>query len=212
MSVFHKPIKRSSPTLFDLVRLFRQSYKQVTVLFMTGMLLSFTLASYAQKADAGKTASFQELQNLQQLAEEAKQTGLPIMLMFGAEWCEFCEQLVEEVFNPMSMRGNYDGKVVLMRHVGVDEQQTIPGLGGEPIKKSEWAYALNADLTPTVIFLDGDGREVAPRIVGISNIHMYAGVIHRNLNIAYRNMGLTLRIPATPELYEIQLQKKSLNP
>jgi thioredoxin-related protein len=134
------------------------------------------------------------------------------MLMFGAEWCEFCQQLVEEVFNPLAMRGNYDGKVVLMRHVGVDEQERIPGLDGEPIKKSQWAYKLNADLTPTVIFIDGRGKEVAPRIVGIANIHMYAGVIHRNLNIAYEKMGNPLRIPATPELYEKQLQKQLLNP
>lgn len=199
-------MKGSLPALFNLVRLFKQSLKPITALYAAGVLLSFTQASYAQKHVSSESASFQELQDLQLLAERAKQTGLPILLMFGAEWCEFCEQLVEEVFNPMTMRGYYDGRVVLMRHVGVDEQQPIRGLQGKLIKKSEWAYELNADLTPTVIFLDGDGREVAPRIVGISNIHMYAGVIHRNLNIAYRNMGLTFRIPATPEQYEQQLQ------
>lgn len=199
-------MKGSLPALFNLVRLFRQSLKPITALYAAGVLLSFAQASYAQKHVSSESASFQELQDLQLLAERAKQTGLPILLMFGAEWCEFCEQLVEEVFNPMTMRGYYDGRVVLMRHVGVDEQQPIRGLQGKLIKKSEWAYELNADLTPTVIFLDGDGREVAPRIVGISNIHMYAGVIHRNLNIAYRNMGLTFRIPATPEQYEQQLQ------
>lgn len=198
--------------MFHFVRLFKQSVKRSFALLVAVMLLGFTQSGFAQKVVSTETASFQELQDLQQLAKRAKQTGLPIMLMFGAEWCEFCEQLVEEVFNPLAMLGHYDGKVVLMRHVGVDEQQTIPGLRGEPIKKSEWAYALNADLTPTVIFLDGDGREVAPRIVGIANIHMYAGVIHRNLNIAYQNMGLSLRIPATPEFYEQQLQRRLEHP
>ncbi|MDG6774590.1 thioredoxin family protein [Thiomicrorhabdus sp. ZW0627] len=190
----------------------RNSTQPMKVWMTAFVLCTSLLAGYSGNVYSNRDGAFKELENLQQLAEESNRTGLPILLMFGAEWCEFCEQLVEEVFNPMAMRGNYDGKVVLMRHVGVDEQALIPGLDGEPIKKSRWAYQLDADLTPTVIFIDSRGREVAPRIVGISNIHMYAGVIHRNLNIAYEKMGNPLRIPSMPELYEKQLRQKSLNP
>ncbi|MEA3405525.1 MAG: thioredoxin family protein [Pseudomonadota bacterium] len=164
------------------------------------------IVSTAQPAYSAENSQFKELKNLQQLAQESKQTGLPIMLMFGAEWCEYCHELIEQVFNPMAMGQSYDGKVVHMRHVGVDQEDLILGFNGVWLKKSKWAYQLDADLTPTVLFLDGDGREVAPRIVGITNTHLYAGVIHRNLNIAYKNMNNPYRIPVTPEAYELQLQ------
>lgn len=153
---------------------------------------------------AGTNGPFKELESLEQLAQESDQRQLPIMLMFGAEWCEYCEVLNEHVFNPMVLSGLYEKKVVLMRHVGVDEEDPIPDWKGDPINKAKWAYQIDADLTPTVLFLDGSGKEVAPRIVGIAEISLYASVIHQNLNIAYQNMGLDKQIPITPELLEQQ--------
>ena len=147
---------------------------------------------------------FKEAQDLQALGALSQQKQLPIMLMFGAQWCEYCELLIEEVLEPMAMSDLYDGKVMFMRHVGVDESKPIPDWHGKMIQKSKWAYQLNADLTPTILFFNGQGKEVAPRIIGISEITLYTELIHQNLNIAYKNMGLKKQIPATPEKLEIQ--------
>lgn len=168
------------------------------------VLLALGLTS--QVVFAADKGDFKELTNLQQLGAKSDQSGLPILLMFGATWCEYCQVLIEQVFEPIARGGNYDNKVVLMRHVGVDEQTLIPDFNGKLIKKSEWAYQLDADLTPTVLFLNGRGQEVAPRIVGITNTYLYAGLIHQKLNIAYKNMNNPYRIPVTPDLYEQQLQ------
>ncbi|GKT11381.1 MAG: hypothetical protein ISEC1_P0345 [Thiomicrorhabdus sp.] len=73
--------------------------------------------------------------------------------MFGAEWCDYCQLLKEEVIVPMAASGLYDGKVVLMRHVGVDEPDPILHWNDQKLKKSKWAYQINADITPTIIFL-----------------------------------------------------------
>jgi len=173
------------------------------------LLLIVVLTVFSPLSFAQTHTTFKELANLQTLAEQSKQQELPIMLMFGAEWCEYCELLNEYVFTPMMLGGLYEEKVVLMRHVGVDESQPIPDWYGNLIQKEQWAYKLDADLTPTVLFLDGFGREVAPRIIGISEITLYAGVIHQNLNIAYKNMGLSKRIPVTPELLEKQSNNQS---
>lgn len=169
-------------------------------------VLSFT--TFSSTAAASERLAFKELKNLQSLAAQSKQLQLPIMLMFGAEWCEYCELLNEQVLDPMAKGGLYDEKVVLMRHVGVDESQPIPDWHGQLIQKDKWAYELDADLTPTVLFFDSTGKEVAPRIIGISEITLFAGVIHRNLNIAYKNMGLNKQIPVTPELLEQQFNNR----
>ena len=178
---------------------------QLGIISSLFLVLSLTLNT--SLAFANSNASFKELTNLQILAEKSKQQELPIMLMFGAKWCEYCELLNEHVFNPMTLSGLYDEQVVLMRHVGIDEPKPLIDWYGNPITKEKWAYQIDADLTPTVLFLDGFAREVAPRIVGISEITLYASLIHQNLNIAYRNMGLKKQIPATPEKLEIQSQQ-----
>lgn len=176
-------------------------FLRLTSVFTAFLVLLFLLP----KANA--KGALIELDNLQTLAEESKQKSLPIMLMFGAEWCEYCEVLTEYVFDPMMLSGMYEGKVVIMRHVGVDEDSPIPDWQGNPIKKSKWAYQIDADLTPTIVFFDSNGKEVAPRIVGISELTLVASLIHQNLNIAYQSMGLEKRIPVTAEKLEIQQKK-----
>jgi thiol-disulfide isomerase/thioredoxin len=175
-----------------------------------GLALLWSLSAWAQSdRPAGSHGTFQELQDCQTLGQESRAKKLPIVLMFGAQWCEFCQTLSEQVFAPMALSGMYDGKAMLLRHVGIDEPGFIPGFDGKPLNKAKWAYTLGADLTPTTLFLDGEGHEIAPRIVGISNIELYTGLIHRNLNIAYEKLGNPMRLPATPELYEKQLKAQS---
>lgn len=176
-----------------------------TLFITTVLVLSFGFLSNI--AHAQNHNNFKELQNLQALAKEATEKQVPIMLMFGAQWCEYCELLNERVFEPMALGGLYKD-IVVMRHVGVDEDKPIPGFNGDLIKKAQYAYQLDADLTPTVVFLNSQGQQVAPMIVGIQEITMFTNVIHRNLNIAYKTMGLNKQIPVTVELLEQQHLKQ----
>ena len=177
---------------------------KLSVSLLRLLMITLLPVIMASSASANNHSEFKELKNLQTLAEKSKRLKLPIMLMFGAEWCEYCQQLNEFVFNPMMLGKLYEERVVLMRHVGVDESTPIPDWNGQQINKTQWAYFLNADLTPTVLFFDANGKEVAPRIVGISEITLYAGLIHERLNIAYKNMQLDKKIPVTPELLDLQ--------
>ena len=177
------------------------------VMSLTGVFsVLFALMLLAPKTHA--KGSLIELENLQTLSEKSQQSSLPIMLIFGAEWCEYCQVLNEFVFDPMMLSKMYEGKVVIMRHVGVDEEASIPDWQGNLINKSNWAYQINADLTPTVLFFDANGKEVAPRIIGISELNLVTSLIHQNLNIAYKNMGLSKRIPFTAEQLEMQQQNQ----
>ncbi|MGC9385712.1 MAG: thioredoxin family protein [Hydrogenovibrio sp.] len=143
-------------------------------------------------------SKLQELTNLETLSKKARDQNLPIMLMAGAEWCEFCHILRSEVLDPMALGGDYDGKVVFMRYLSVDEHQPIADVNGEPIRKDQLARRYRADLTPTVIFINGQGEKVADNIVGIANIELYTTLIHKHLNDAYQKMGNPLRLEAMP--------------
>jgi thioredoxin-related protein len=176
--------------------------------FLLTLFTSFTFL--VMPVHAGSNKHFAELNDLQALGIESKQTELPIMLMFGAEWCEYCELLVEQVLEPMAYGGLYEDKM-LMRHVAIDDDEPIKGFNGQLIKKANFAYQRDADLTPTVLFLDGYGNEVGPRIVGIQEVTLFTNVIHRSLIIAYKTMGSKTEIPVTVELLEQQVRDRKLN-
>ncbi|PLA75278.1 hypothetical protein CYQ88_01550 [Hydrogenovibrio sp. SC-1] len=166
------------------------------------LLALFALTACDQPAKANSnaypTSNLKELTNLEQLAKQARQHNLPILLSVGAQWCEFCHQLRDEVLSPMALGGDYEGHYMFMRYLSIDDHQPIAGVNGKPIIKHRLAESYGADLTPTVIFIDGHGKEVADKIVGIANIELFSALIHNRLNQAYKNMGNALRINVMP--------------
>ena len=156
-------------------------------------------AKSEQPSNQAHNVKQQELTNLQELATISKQNNLPMMLTFVAEWCEFCHLLGSEVLDPMALGGLYEGKYMYMRYVSIDDPEPIPGVDGKPIIKDKWADIYDAELTPTMIFIDSTGKQVAPPIVGIANIEFYTILIHKALNIAYKNMNNPLEIPPFAE-------------
>lgn len=147
----------------------------------------------------GHSVKQKELYNLYELAKKSEQKNIPMMLTFVAEWCEFCHILGSEVLDPMVLGGMYDGKHMYMRYVSIDDHQPIPGIDSKPINKGKWSGIYGADLTPTMIFIDSKGNQVAPAIVGIANIELYTMLIHQALNIAYKKMGNPTVLPPFPE-------------
>lgn len=163
-------------------------------------LLFLTACDQPAKANSDQynASTLKELTDLQSLAQQAREQNLPILLSVGAQWCAFCHQLRDEVLSPMALGGDYEGKFMLMRYLSIDDHRPIPGVSGKLIEKAKLAASYGADLTPTVIFIDGQGREVADKIVGIANIELFSALIHNRLNQAYQNMGNPLRISVMP--------------
>jgi len=165
------------------------------------VLLSLTTFNVQAKSGQPGTHSVKqkELYNLHELAKLSEKNNLPIMLTFVAEWCEFCHILGSEVLDPMTLGKLYEGKYMYMRYVSIDDHEPIPGIDNKPINKDKWSDKYDAELTPTMIFIDSKGNQVAPAIVGIANIELYTTLIHKALNIAYKKMGNPMVIPPFPE-------------
>ncbi len=175
----------------------------------SGILEDLAAFQQSPQASTNELTEMPELTDLHALAQQSNQKELPIILMFSAQWCEYCEVLKEHALNPMMKSGLYEDKLGLFRHVGIDEPEPLLLLNGKRMKKSKWAYQLNADLTPTILFIDGQGKEVAQRLVGVSELTLFSALVHARLNDAYKNMGLKKVIPATPELLEKQVLKQA---
>lgn len=164
--------------------------------FSTIVLSSVLLMGCEQNAQAN---DLQEMDDFHYVAQMAQRDNVPIMIMFTAKWCEFCNQLKREVLNPMIRGGLYDGYAMYMRQVSLDMHSPIKFSETETIQKRQFGRMYKADITPTLIFVDSRGLPVADPIIGVADVQLFGGMIHRSLNQAYENMGNPMRLPAMPE-------------
>ncbi len=86
----------------------------------------------------------------------AKEKNLPILIDFGAEWCEACHELETRVFTDPRFREKLKSFVPLMIDVTDDSDE-----------KNRIMDRYGIRSLPTLVFIDRDGRVLSqPRIVG----------------------------------------------
>ncbi len=106
-----------------------------------------------------------------QLAETARTKDKIIMLEVSASDCDYCELLEEEFIKPMLRSGDYNE--VLIRKIEMDSVDTIKDFFGKATNPDEFTRRLKIKLTPTLLFFDGHGNEISPRILGINSLDLY---------------------------------------
>ncbi|MCU7937214.1 MAG: thioredoxin fold domain-containing protein [Candidatus Thiodiazotropha sp. (ex Dulcina madagascariensis)] len=133
---------------------------------LIGTVLLNTAIVLTAVADPGKLVSADDLS---QLAAESEQRRLPILLMVSQYHCGFCDRMKEEVLQPMRLSGEYRNRV-LMRELSIDPGETITNFQGEPETAEDFIHQYEVHVTPTLLFLDAEGKEAAERIVGINTV------------------------------------------
>lgn len=109
------------------------------------------------------------VEDFQQLAREAEQRQLPILLMVSQYHCGFCERMKEEVLGPMMLSGDYTSRV-LIRELLIDPGEYVTDLQGRRLSTEAFIARYQTRVTPTLLFLDAQGKEAAERIVGINTV------------------------------------------
>jgi len=110
--------------------------------------------------------------DLREDAEAARQRAVPILVMFSARGCPYCELVMADYIEPMSRGSSYADKVII-RVVDVDGYRKLVDFSGSKGTHSEFAARHGATLTPVIKFFGPDGRELAEQIVGFTNEHFY---------------------------------------
>ncbi len=129
---------------------------------------------------AVEPVSVPRVTDLQALGAEARERNLPILVMFSAEHCPYCMVVREEFLKPMLRSGDYTDRVIIVE-IESDET-TLTDFDGRPIAASDLAQRYAATLSPTVVFLDGEGHELAPRLVGITTVDFYGGYLDQAID------------------------------
>jgi len=128
--------------------------------------------------------------DLQADGRQASEARLPVLLVFSAIACEYCRQLEDEFLRPMLISGEYTDRIV-MRRLLLDNGSRVIDFSGERIATSQLSDRYKVYVTPTILFLAGNGREIARRMVGINTPEMYGGYLDNCIDTAL----YTLRAP-----------------
>ena len=121
--------------------------------------------------------------NLQQDAHAARQDKLPLMLVFSAITCSHCDELEEEFIRPMLLSGEYSDRI-LIRKLVLDNGSSLTDFAGQRRAVEEFAHSYGVYVTPTILFVDHTGRQLAERMVGINTIEMYGGYLDQCIDTA----------------------------
>lgn len=99
-------------------------------------------------------------------------TGALILLYFSAPDCRYCMRLEKEVLEPMLRGGDYDS-LALLRKIDWRSESQVSDFLGRRISLHQLAERYAVKVTPTLVFVDSSGRELAPRILGFRSADFF---------------------------------------
>lgn len=149
---------------------------------LIGLTLSFSLLGTAY-AEPGELI---EEKNFQALSVEMQKQKLPLLLMLHADYCDYCRQLKKLYLEPMERSGDYTGRI-LLRQLDIHSGRKITGFGGQVMLSGELADSWKVIVTPTLLFLDAEGRELAERMLGFNSPDFYGAYLERAIEQAIKN-------------------------
>ncbi|MGM0595331.1 MAG: thioredoxin family protein [Pseudomonadota bacterium] len=153
----------------------------LTTIKSTAFALTIASISAAFAADEVKV---HEVKDFSRVGEVAAEKRVPIVLMFSAGHCTYCHRVENEFLRPMLMSGDYEDKA-LIRKVKIDQySKTLRDFSGEKISPAEFAERYDIKVTPTVVFINGDGMELAKKRVGLTTPDFYGGYLDKSINQA----------------------------
>lgn len=159
-------------------------------------LLFFAALSTAAVAADVNVPEVEDFVSEGQLADKQR---LPILLMFAADFCAYCVRLEEDFLKPMLRSGDYENRVVI-RKLHIDSGASIRDFNGEVVSPADLGERYGVSVTPTVVFIDGDGVELAPKRVGLTTPDFYGGYlddsINQALDILRRNKPMRVKLSA----------------
>lgn len=123
----------------------------------------------------------QEVQDLAELSNQSSEQQVPILIMFSQKGCAYCVVLEENYLKPMLRSGDYQDKVII-RKVRIDSYETLRDFDGSPVEADKLATNYRAYVTPTMVFLDYNGKELTRRLLGIGTEGFFANEIDQAID------------------------------
>jgi len=107
--------------------------------------------------------------------------------MFHAEHCHYCALMENDILSPLIKSKEYDKKV-LIRKLQIDESRDIKDFEGKVVEPSDLSDKYEATLTPTLVFLDYNGKEKADKMIGINAVELFGAYLDAEIDKLISNI------------------------
>lgn len=134
-------------------------------------------------------SSFLAVTNLQDAGCQAAAERLPLVVYVARTDCTFCRRLERDVLQPLIAAGLIEGNATYVQLL-LDSDAAVVDFDGSVSSAQDIAAAHNATLTPTLLFLDGAGNELAPALVGYNGSDFYGSYFERRLRAARHEVSV----------------------
>lgn len=116
-------------------------------------------------------------------AREVRGARMPIVMFFAAEDCPYCHVVEDDYLRPMFNSGRYR-ETILFRRVLIDDTRELTDFQGNSVAPDVFAKRYGVSLTPQVKFLDANGKELVPGLIGLMTRDFYAGYLEDAIDAA----------------------------
>jgi len=158
----------------------------LSLLLLVGMgLLSINSFATEYDDEGLPVVTVDKAQNLIVDARLSRDQHKPILLFFSMQGCSWCNYVEEEHLKPMLRNANYRKKVII-RKVMTDDYVSVIDFNGVKISSADLSLRYDASFTPTVVFIDHRGQQLAPRILGVRNTEMYGGDLDEGISLSHK--------------------------
>ena len=147
----------------------------VGALVATNLALSALGMSPAFAADS----SLPVPASLPKAAALAASKGEPLVLLVSLPGCPYCEMVRRSYLLPMRAEGLLAWEINT-----TDKTSALEDFNAQRSSGADFARRMGIRVTPTVLFLDASGSELAPRLDGFSGPDFYGAYLDNALTIA----------------------------
>jgi thioredoxin-related protein len=161
--------------------------------FSKAIALGLGLVSLAWIAIAGAAVRGEEIPYVSDLTREAKlarEGRLPLLILFRAPDCVYCERVSKEFLLPLQRNPSYTDKVIL-RQVNIRANSRMVDFAGKTLTQAQFAKQQMVRFAPTVKLLDADGNALAEPLVGLTTPDFYGAYLDRAIDEALRKVRVS---------------------
>jgi hypothetical protein len=124
--------------------------------------------------------------DLRAASAQAQRRGQPLLLMVSLPGCPWCELLRRHYLMPLGNEGLAAFEFMIgERHMPLIDFQ------GERITPHDWSKAMKVRVTPTLLFFNAQGQEVAPRIEGVASADLIGSILEERIAAARQAVQTT---------------------
>jgi thioredoxin-related protein len=122
--------------------------------------------------------------SLQAVARTAARHREPLVLLVSLPGCPYCELVRRSYLLPMRDEGLHAWQIDL-----TDQRTPVRDFAGAPATGAQLARQWSIKLTPTVLFFDAKGQELAQRLLGIAMPEFYGYYLQEALAAARKKLS-----------------------